>query len=155
MFLTSRGAIIAEALASGNPCILESKGWQKIPDGLIEFPLLPKPSDMYHEVFGYFAVIPGLQSRVRRLNDDASDKIRASLLASAQRLYKDMRLWYGRFIALDEGLREPQVASPVAKDYLFHSHLSITKTWKLASSRARFACRWIIVSMLAIVGRRQ
>jgi hypothetical protein len=108
-------------LASGNPCILESKDWQKIPDGLIEFPLLPKPSDMYHEVFGYFAVIPGLQSRVHRLNDDASGKIRASLLASAQRLYKDMRLWYGRFIALDEGLREPRVASPVAKDYLFHS----------------------------------
>jgi len=76
---------------------------------------------MYHEVFGYFAAIPGLQSRVRRLNDDVSDKTRASLLASAQRLYKDMRLWYGRFVALDEGLKEPRVVSPVAKDYPFHS----------------------------------
>lgn len=108
-------------MASGEPCILESKDWQKIPDGLIEFPLLPKSSDKYHEVFGYFAAIPGLQSRVRRLNDDASDKTRASLLTSAQRLYQDMRLWYDRFVSLDEGLRKPRVVSPVGKDYPFHS----------------------------------
>ena len=76
---------------------------------------------MYHEVFGHFAAIPGLQSRVRRLKDDASGKTRASLLTSAQKLYKDMRLWYGRFTALDEGLRTPRVVSPVAKDYPFHS----------------------------------
>ncbi|KAJ2983744.1 hypothetical protein NQ176_g486 [Zarea fungicola] len=45
MFLTSRGAIISEALLSEQPCFLEQEAWQAIPDGLIQFPLLPKDAN--------------------------------------------------------------------------------------------------------------
>ncbi|KAF5988647.1 hypothetical protein FBULB1_1380 [Fusarium bulbicola] len=121
MFLACRGAIISEALTSGQPCILESESWQNIPDGLIEFPLLPASPDMYHRIFGYSALIPGLQSRMSLCNRDPSDETRSSLLSTAQKVRRDMRLWYQEYTSQDNNLRNPRAISPVSEGYPFHS----------------------------------
>ncbi|KAF5584352.1 C6 zinc finger domain protein [Fusarium subglutinans] len=113
---------ISEALTSGQPCILESESWQNIPDGLIEFPLLPASPDMYHRIFGYFALIPGLQSRMSLCNRDASDETLNSLLSTAQQLRQDMRQWYRDYATRDSNLREPQAISPVSDGYPFPSN---------------------------------
>ncbi|KAF4951194.1 hypothetical protein FGADI_7685 [Fusarium gaditjirri] len=118
MFLACRGAIISEALVSGQPCVLESEGWQNIPDGLIQFPLLPASPDMYHRIFSYFALVPGLQSRSKRA---ASDKTRSSLLSTAQQLRQDMRQWYQEYTSQDNNMRSPRAMSPVSEGYPYHS----------------------------------
>ncbi|KAF4444942.1 C6 finger domain [Fusarium acutatum] len=121
MFLACRGAIISEALTSGKPCILESESWQNIPDGLIEFPLLPPSPDMYHRIFGYFALIPGLQSRMSLCNRTTSDERRNALLLTAQQLQRDMRQWYQEYTCQDNNLREPRAISPISEGYPFRS----------------------------------
>ncbi|RGP77023.1 hypothetical protein FLONG3_4852 [Fusarium longipes] len=117
MFLTCRGAIIAEALNSRKPCVLEAESWQKIPDGLIEFPLLPRSPHMYHEIFSYFAAIPGLESRVQQCKENT----RLPLLRIARKLQQDMQQWYQKFTSLDGGSRKPQIVSPVSKSCPVHS----------------------------------
>ncbi|RBR11693.1 hypothetical protein FVER53590_12998 [Fusarium verticillioides] len=121
MFLACRGAIISEALTSGKPCILESEGWQNVPDGLIEFPLLPASPDMYHRIFGYFALVPGLQSRMTLCDRAISDESRNALLLTARQLQRDMQQWYYEYISQDNKLREPRGVSPVSEGYPFHS----------------------------------
>ncbi|KAF5539794.1 C6 zinc finger domain-containing protein [Fusarium napiforme] len=121
MFLACRGAIISEALTSGKPCILESQIWQNIPDGLIEFRLLPASPDMYHRIFGYFALIPGLQSRIRLCNKATSDERRSGLLSTAQQLRQDMRQWYQEYTSQDKRLRKPHAIIQVSEDYPFRS----------------------------------
>lgn len=76
---------------------------------------------MYHQIFGYFAVIPGLQREIKLFTGDISSDTFHSLLSIAQRLRQDMRNWYGRYISLDNGLRKPLAVSPVLKGYPFHS----------------------------------
>ncbi|CVL07557.1 uncharacterized protein FMAN_14438 [Fusarium mangiferae] len=121
MFLACRGAIISEALASGQPCILESESWQSIPDGLIEFPLLPATPDMYHRIFGYFALIPELQSRTSLCNKAASDETRSALLSTAKQLRQNMRQWYQEYSSQDNNLRKSRAVSPVSEGYPFPS----------------------------------
>ncbi|EXA34694.1 hypothetical protein FOVG_14111 [Fusarium oxysporum f. sp. pisi HDV247] len=121
MFLACRGAIISEALASGQPCILESESWQKIPDGLIEFPLLPASPNMYHRIFSYFALIPGLQNRMILCNRATSDETRSSLFSTAQRLQQDMRQWYQEYTSQESNLRKPRAISPISEGYPFQS----------------------------------
>nr|RBQ86902.1 hypothetical protein FVER53263_20937 [Fusarium verticillioides] len=121
MFLACRGAIISEALTSGKPCILESEGWQNVPDGLIEFPLLPASPNIYHRIFGYFALVPGLQSRMTLCDRAISDESRNALLLTARQLQRDMQQWYYEYISQDNKLREPRGVSPVSEGYPFHS----------------------------------
>ncbi|KAF5568037.1 cutinase transcription factor 1 beta [Fusarium phyllophilum] len=121
MFLACRGAIISEALASMKPCILESENWQNIPDGLIEFPLLPASPDMYHRIFGYFALIPGLQSRIGLCDKSTSDETQSALLSMAQQLRQDMRHWYQEYTSQDSNLRNPRAIFPVLEGYPFRS----------------------------------
>ncbi|KAF5624767.1 hypothetical protein F25303_11482 [Fusarium sp. NRRL 25303] len=121
MFLACRGAIISEALASGQPCILESESWQSIPDGLIEFPLLPASPDMYRRIFGYFALIPGLQCRTSLCNKAASDETQSALLSTAKQLRQNMRQWYQEYSSQDNNLRKPRAISPVSEGYPFPS----------------------------------
>ncbi|KAF4427920.1 hypothetical protein F53441_14070 [Fusarium austroafricanum] len=118
MFLTCRAGVISEAFVSGKPCILEDKSWQDIPDGLIEFPLLPESPDMYHDIFSYFALVPGLQYRTRVAT---SDETRQSLLSTARNLRHNMQQWYHRFTSRDCGLRKPLVVAPISEDHPFHS----------------------------------
>ncbi|VTT76815.1 unnamed protein product [Fusarium fujikuroi] len=122
MFLACRGAIISEALASGQPCILESESWQNISDGLIEFPLLPASPDMYHRIFGHFALIPGLQSRTSLCNKAAPDETQSALLSTAKQLRQDMRQWYQEYSSQDDNLRKPRAISPVSEGYPFPSN---------------------------------
>jgi hypothetical protein len=112
---------ISESLASGTSCILDSKSWRNIPDGLIEFPLLPSSPEVYHQIFGYFAAIPGLKREIKLFTGDVASDTFHSLLSIAQKLRHDMRDWYGRYTSLDNGLRRPLAVSPVLKDYPFHS----------------------------------
>ncbi|KAF5594071.1 fungal transcriptional regulatory n-terminal [Fusarium pseudoanthophilum] len=112
---------ISEALNAGTPCILESESWQNIPDGLIEFPLLPASPDMYHRIFGYFALIPGLQSRMSLCDRDSSEERRNALLSAAQQLRQDMRQWYRVYTSQDDNLRKPRSISPVSEGYPFGS----------------------------------
>jgi hypothetical protein len=88
---------------------------------LIEFPLLPSSPEVYHQIFGYFAAIPGLQRKIKLFTGGASSDSFHSLFSAAQRLRQDMRNWYGRYTSLDNGLRKPFAVSPVLKDYPFHS----------------------------------
>ncbi|CAH0037969.1 unnamed protein product [Clonostachys solani] len=128
LFLACRGSIISEALILQKPCFLEAEDWQKIPSGLIEFPLLPKSPKLHHEFFTHLAVVPGIMSRVNdvemRANSDyASETDRLLVLSQAQALRKDFRDWYEEYIGSEDGLRKPVLSnvSPTESDGLFDS----------------------------------
>jgi hypothetical protein len=76
---------------------------------------------MYHRIFGYFAIIPGLQSRISLCNTATSYGTRGSLLSTAQRLQQDMRQWYRDYTSQDSNVRKPRAISPVSEGYPFHS----------------------------------
>ncbi|RYP19934.1 hypothetical protein DL765_003082 [Monosporascus sp. GIB2] len=123
MFLACRGAIVSEALASGEPCFLDAEEWRSIPDGLIEFPLLPSSPELYHTIFGYFAAIPGLLSKIKRVSTDTPDGLRLALLSSAETLRGDIMQWYQGYTSVDGGRRAPTLVNPppFSEDYPFHS----------------------------------
>ncbi|KAL6412978.1 uncharacterized protein AUP68_02472 [Ilyonectria robusta] len=125
MFLACRGAIIYEALASGEPCFLDTQDWQSIPDGLIEFPLLPDSPELHHIIFRYFAAIPGLLNQVKGVTNDTPESVYLSILSSAQNLRQDIRSWHNQYISIDGGLRKQVLETLYAvsdSDDLFNSN---------------------------------
>ncbi|KAK8023326.1 hypothetical protein PG991_006565 [Apiospora marii] len=102
IFLACRGSIIAESLASGEPCFLEAEEWQSIPDGLIDFPLLPKTPELYHGIFGLFAQIPGLVKRAKRMTGHTLESERLSILSSAERVRRDLNQWHRQYTSGEE-----------------------------------------------------
>ena len=114
---------ISEALASGKRCFLDAVDWRSVPDGLIEFPLLPSSPELYHAIFGYFAAIPGLLSKATGLSGDSDERLRLSLLRCAETLREDILQWFQRYISVQGGMRAPVLANPPPdlEDYPFHS----------------------------------
>ncbi|KAK8115551.1 hypothetical protein PG984_012053 [Apiospora sp. TS-2023a] len=102
IFLACRGSIIAESLASGEPCFLEEKEWQSIPDGLIDFPLLPQSSELWHDVFGLFAKVPGLVTMAKGMTDHTPESERLSILSSAEKVRGDLKQWHERYTSNQE-----------------------------------------------------
>lgn len=102
---------------------MDAKDWRSIPDGLIEFPLLPSSPELYHAIFGYFAAIPGLLSKTKRVTADTAESLQLSILSTAERLRDDMMQWYQRYISVDGGLRAPTLAKTTlnSKTYPFPS----------------------------------
>lgn len=105
------------------PCFLDTEDWQSIPDGLIEFPLLPNNPEMYHAIFGHFAAIPGLLNRVKLLTSDTPQSIRLSIFSSAQTLRKSFDRWYYQYTSGDIDIGNPCFVnvSPVPYDCPFNS----------------------------------
>lgn len=77
---------------------------------------------MYHRIFGYFAFIPGLQSRTSLCNKASSDETQIALLSTAKQLRQDMRQWYQEYSSQDDNLRKPRAISPVSEGYPFPSN---------------------------------
>ncbi|KAF5681398.1 C6 zinc finger domain-containing protein [Fusarium denticulatum] len=151
MFFACRGAIISEALTSGKPCILEFESWQNIPDGLIEFPLLPASPDMYHRIFGYFARVPGLQNRMTLCSKSTSDMTRSSLLLTAQQLRRDMQQWYHEYASQDNSLRKPRAISRVLEGYPFRSQYVYHDVMSATIIVAYYAYLMIINQSIALL----
>jgi hypothetical protein len=103
---------ISEALASRKPCFLDADEWRSIPDGLIEFPLLPERPELYHAAFACFAAVPGLLVRVNQMGSHIPETERLSILSAAYALRHDMLMWYHSFISADGGVREPVKGIP-------------------------------------------
>ncbi|KAK7991365.1 hypothetical protein PG988_000159 [Apiospora saccharicola] len=102
IFLACRGSIIAESLASGEPCFLEENKWQSIPDGLIDFPLLPQSSELWHDVFGLFAKVPGLVKRAKCMTDFTPESEQLSVLSSAVNIRRDLKQWHHHYTSSQE-----------------------------------------------------
>lgn len=100
---------------------LESESWQSIPDGLTEFPLLPASPAIYHRIFGCFAIIPGLRSRMSLSNKAASDETQSALLSTAKQLRQNTRQWHQEYSSQDNNLRKPRAVPPVSEGYPFTS----------------------------------
>jgi hypothetical protein len=130
---------------------LESESWQKIPDGLIEFPLLPASPNMYHRIFSYFALIPGLQSRTSRCNKSTLDATRNSLLLTAQRLQQDMRQWYQEYTTQDNNLRKPRAISPVSEGYPFQSQYAYHDVMSATIITAYYAYLIVLDQSMALL----
>lgn len=118
---------IAESLAAGRPCFLEEDAWQAIPDGILEFPLLPKGPQLYHSIFSHFAAVPGLLKSVRL--KVAADPPDLYLLSQADNLHQHMEQWYIDYTSADGNLRQPVVAinpkgSLVLNIYEYHDTIS-------------------------------
>lgn len=130
MFVSCRGAIvrtcvtyphgillpnlvmqISHALHSEARCFLEDGSWQAIPDGLIDFPLLPSAADLYHTIFRYFAMIPGLIKRFRDLSDAKCQIQVDELLSKTATLCHNMRKWYDAFTSSQDGRMAPSLCS--------------------------------------------
>ena len=114
---------VSEALASGKRCFLDAEDWRSVPDGLIEFPLLPSSPELYHAIFGHFAAIPGLLGKCARLGDDRDESLCLSLPSSAETLREDIMQWFQRYISEQGGLRAPLLENPshAVEAYPFHS----------------------------------
>jgi hypothetical protein len=84
---------------------------------------MPKSPELIHAVFGHFAAIPGLLSKVKSVTNDTPDRIRLPILSSAQTLQQGIREWYHRYISSDNGLNNPSIVSvsPVSDDAMFQS----------------------------------
>ncbi|KAJ3498452.1 hypothetical protein NLG97_g1119 [Lecanicillium saksenae] len=108
MFLACRGTIISQALASETPCFLDEKSWQSIPDGLIEFPLLPSDAHLYHSIFCQYAAIPGT-------------------------VCQELERWYNTYISFQGGRKTPALLnkksdsadeSPFTDAYVYYDTIS-------------------------------
>lgn len=98
---------ITECLTSGEPCFLEAEEWQSIPDGLIDFPLLPKTPELYHGIFGLFAKVPGLVKRAKRVTDHSLESERLSILSSAEKVRRDLNQWHRQFATTEKPSPDP------------------------------------------------
>lgn len=78
---------------------------------------------MYHTIFGHFAAIPGLLSRVRLLTNETPRTKRLSMLSSAQKLRKNFDRWYYRYTSDGIDIGNPCFVnvSPVPYDCPFNS----------------------------------
>lgn len=105
---------ISQAILLREPCFLEEAGWQSIPDGLIEFPLLPEGPQLYHEIFNCFAFIPGLLAYFGPKSE-----------AKAVALRLRMKEWYVHYTTVDNGKRKPVAAQlpGLTEDGLFDGYV--------------------------------
>lgn len=113
MFLTSRGAIISEALQSEQSCFLEQEAWQAIPDGLIQFPLLPKDAVLYHRIFSYYASIPGLLKQLNEVTANTPQGWITNLLSKGAALCENIKQWHADYTAFNGGYRTPIITKSV------------------------------------------
>lgn len=110
-------------MASGKRCFLEAEDWQSIPDGLIEFPLLPELPELHHQIFGFFAAIPGLLGMVKHVTINSSENSRIAVVSRVCALQQDLKLWYQHYTSLDNGIRKPRlIKTPPFADNLFSSN---------------------------------
>ncbi|KAL7947151.1 hypothetical protein V8C42DRAFT_319746 [Trichoderma barbatum] len=123
MFLACRGTIIKEALTHERTCFLDTSEWRAIPDGLIDFPLLPQPPDLYHTIFGHLASVPGLLSDQKRITTSTPSSLQLRFLDKANSLRRDFKTWYKLFTADSNELHKPVLipSLPDCSDYPFSS----------------------------------
>ncbi|KAJ6781872.1 hypothetical protein PWT90_06529 [Aphanocladium album] len=133
MFLACRGTIISQALVSETPCFLEEESWQAIPDGLIEFPLLPSDAHLYHLIFRHYAAIPGLLKQFRDLAAKKSGVQLDTLLVRTGTLCQDLERWYTAYTSFEAGRKTPTLFNkktdtaseyPFTDAYMYHDTIS-------------------------------
>ena len=107
--LTTLPFQISQALASGEPCFLDTHEWRAVPDGLVEFPLLPRSSEQYHVIFGHFAAIPGFLSRSKQISTEISDIRRLHLASHGCRIRQDIKQWYHDYVSDGNRLKDPTI----------------------------------------------
>jgi len=90
---------------------------------LIEFPLLPSYPDLYHEIFGYFAAVPGLLKEAKSIGSHTADSTRHSVLSRATMLRDKITQWHHRYISDTRGPAVQVLVNPppVLGAYPFHS----------------------------------
>jgi len=90
---------------------------------LIEFPLLPSYPDLYHEIFGYFAAVPGLLKEAKSIGSHTADSTRHSVLSRATLLRDRITQWHRRYISDTRGPAVQVLVNPplVSGAYPFHS----------------------------------
>ncbi|KFY37460.1 hypothetical protein V495_07159 [Pseudogymnoascus sp. VKM F-4514 (FW-929)] len=105
MFLACRGSMISAALAAGEPCFLDAEEWKTVPDGLIDFPLLPNTHQLDNEIFGYSVAVPGLLKDMKEATSSSPDC--QALLDRAQQVRRSIKNWRERYVSSESGLRMP------------------------------------------------
>jgi hypothetical protein len=99
---------------SGEPCFLDAKEWKTIPEGLIDFPLLPKPPELHHAFFSHIAAVPGLMSQVKLHTSDINRSRHIPILLYASKLRLDLKSWHNQYITSENGLRRPVLTAAVS-----------------------------------------
>jgi hypothetical protein len=103
---------VTEAMLSEQKCFLDTDEWRRIPEGLIEFPLLPKSPGLHHTFFAHLSAVPGIVHDAKQLSGESSEYNRQSVLSRAQALRKGFEQWYNEYTAEDGGWRKPAAVRP-------------------------------------------
>jgi hypothetical protein len=92
---------MAEALASNEPCFLDSEDWRSIPADSSSLPSTPKAFKFNNEFCNYFAAVPRVVSRVKaaqKENEGSTKNFAPDLLIDAHRLRVNMATCHDKFL---------------------------------------------------------
>ncbi|KAH6723831.1 hypothetical protein BKA61DRAFT_587200 [Leptodontidium sp. MPI-SDFR-AT-0119] len=142
MFLGFRGIIIAEAVASGKPCFLDSEDWRGIVAGSENYPTSSETFRFHNEFSNLFASIPAiaikLNSATRR---NSSISSRTSAIVDGTSLRASLRTWHLKFTSAFLTCELSAEAAILDKDHTIALNLSSPATvWMSAWLCACYAC---------------
>ncbi|KAG4433163.1 hypothetical protein IFR05_011347 [Cadophora sp. M221] len=154
MFLGFRGIIIAEAVASGRPCFLDSEDWRGVVAGSENYLASSDTFRLHNEFSNLFASIPTIEIRlITATRKDSSTFSRASAVLDGASLRDDFRTWHLEFTSAFPTCEPSTEGHNIGEDHTTALNRSDPETvWMSAWLCACYACLIMLNTRISLLG---
>lgn len=112
---------IPEFCTLGKRCFLEGEEWRSTPDDLINSPLLPTFTELYHYP-RLFVNVPGFLKEVKLVVDYSPNSDRETILTNAEILRQDLKHGYHEYTSREAVQFSSTVVTPMTRSEIARSN---------------------------------